>query len=158
MALKRKPASLFILLFLAVSSTATSHPLHSEEEDTVQAPSILNTNPDHKDATRYVRLDDMTESLEDTEQVVVPVYLQGTEVPTDEYREARDRTRVATGGKQRGADQEGWGMIAVKAVLEQTRSWRVGLGRIWGEAKGDLVREEEGDGEGNVIGGRQEDL
>lgn len=136
------PSSSLILLFLlAVSSTAVSYPLHRPHVDTVEAPSILNTNPERpllsQDAAaprRYVRLDDVTEPLDEAadEVVVIPAYRQDGAVADEE-----------------GILDQGPWKAAVAAAVKEVSGWRDRLGRkIWGL----------GEGEGNVIGGRRADL
>lgn len=145
----RHPSSTLLLLFLlAVSSTAASYPLHRRDVnrphhviDTVEAPSILNTNPERRpllnqDATaprRYVRLDDITEPLDEADEVVViPAYRQDSAVADEE-----------------GVLDQGPWKAAVAAAVKEVSGWRNRLGRkIWGL----------GEGEGNVIGGRRADL
>jgi len=130
-----------LLLFLAVSSTVASHPLEpgSDRRATVQAPAVPNTDPEAAAPARYVRLDDVTEPLDEVGEaiVVVPAYLQGgAEVPLYEHRVVDTE---AAGG---------WGLKAV--VAARVEEWRERLGRIWAVKMGG--------GEGNVNGGKEEDL
>jgi hypothetical protein len=143
-------SSLVLLFFLAVSSTAISYPLHQRDVnrrnvDTVEAPSILNINSEQQPprdqdtpTKRYVRLDDVTERLDDTE-VVIPAY--------------RQDSTVTSADEDGGLDSEAWEVSgvadAVTAAVKEISAWRERLGRkIWAHWEG----------EGNVIGGRQGDL
>lgn len=147
------PAPLILLCFLAVSSTAISYPVHHRDVhrrdvDTVEAPSILNTNSEQQPVAvdpdapprRYVRLDDVTESLRGTEDIVVPAYRQ------DSAATSADEDRVTPSS---GTQRVGGLADAVRVAVEEISSWRERIGsKIWGL----------GEGEGNVIGGRQGDL
>jgi hypothetical protein len=126
---KRRSSPLLVLLFLAVSSTATSQPLqYDDQDDLLQAP-IVGTAKDQDVPVRYVRLDDVTESLDEVKEVIVPAYVPGSEV--------QSLSGQQVGNTKEEEPTEGWGWQEVKAVVEErTRGLGERLADMWTELAG----------------------